>query len=190
MICPICEKREATNWDHDHATDIIRGKLCRRCNTAIGSLDEDFETLQRAIVYLQRAPGDLKYADVKREYMRLTMQKWRTAHREQEREKRRQEYADDPERFREYTRRWRKNDATGEKHRQLFAAHKQWVAEHPDRIEEYNLRRNEKRAAERLEQYREKYRRMMADPERHKNYLAQRLEPDRARRAKKKETTT
>ena len=185
MFCPICLKCEATNWDHDHSTDIIRGKLCRRCNTAIGSLDEDFETLQRAIAYLQRAPGDLKYAEIKREYMRLAMQKWRATHRELDRERKRQAYANDPERMREYSRRWKKNDATGEKARRAYENHKRWVAEHPDRIEEYNQRRREKQHADRLEQYKEKYRRMMADPERKARYLAQRQIASERRRAKK-----
>lgn len=148
MICPICEKREATNWDHDHATDLIRGRLCRRCNTAIGSLDEDPETLQRAIIYLRSPPSDLRFSDVKREQMRLTMRRWRAENRDLERQRKRDAYAADPERFRAYTWQWHKNDADGEKKRRRADQHRLWLAERPEKIVEYNRNRRDKRAKE------------------------------------------
>lgn len=41
--------------DHDHRTGKIRGLLCNKCNSAIGFLNEDVETLNRAIEYLKRS---------------------------------------------------------------------------------------------------------------------------------------
>jgi hypothetical protein len=41
--------------DHDHTTGQIRGLLCHRCNTAIGLLRDDAETVMRAAVYLEAA---------------------------------------------------------------------------------------------------------------------------------------
>ena len=38
--------------DHCHKTMKVRGILCPTCNTAIGHMDDDVETLKRAIDYL------------------------------------------------------------------------------------------------------------------------------------------
>lgn len=38
--------------DHDHETGLVRGLLCRRCNQAIGLLNEDRNLLQRMIGYI------------------------------------------------------------------------------------------------------------------------------------------
>ncbi len=40
--------------DHDHKTGKVRGPLCKRCNSAIGLLDEDTFRMQKAIDYLTR----------------------------------------------------------------------------------------------------------------------------------------
>jgi hypothetical protein len=40
--------------DHDHETNIVRGLLCDRCNTGIGSLKEDLNILNKAIEYLKK----------------------------------------------------------------------------------------------------------------------------------------
>lgn len=61
--CAICGEPEvavhrATNVtnklsvDHDHATGVVRGLLCNRCNTAIGSFRDSIELLRKAMVYL------------------------------------------------------------------------------------------------------------------------------------------
>jgi hypothetical protein len=38
--------------DHNHTTKAIRGLLCKRCNTAIGLLQDDWMNLKRAADYL------------------------------------------------------------------------------------------------------------------------------------------
>lgn len=53
--CRICLKeigREAA-VDHCHKTAVVRGLLCRKCNSAIGLLGEDIDSFQRAIDYLK-----------------------------------------------------------------------------------------------------------------------------------------
>ena len=39
--------------DHNHATGRIRGLLCRRCNTALGLLEDNVGRLKTAISYLE-----------------------------------------------------------------------------------------------------------------------------------------
>ncbi len=40
--------------DHDHATGVIRGLLCFRCNNALGDFREEYELFRRAAEYLDR----------------------------------------------------------------------------------------------------------------------------------------
>jgi hypothetical protein len=42
------------NIDHCHATGVVRGLLCRRCNTGIGQLGDNYESVARAAMYLHR----------------------------------------------------------------------------------------------------------------------------------------
>jgi hypothetical protein len=70
-LCDICHDREATDWDHDHETDLLRGRLCRRCNNAVGII-ENFNLTEAVLSYLENPPrsdGGTYHA------MRLTMQK-------------------------------------------------------------------------------------------------------------------
>lgn len=57
--CPICTRLLAyptrPGVDHSHVTGAVRGILCRRCNTALGLLEESSANLERAIEYL--SPG-------------------------------------------------------------------------------------------------------------------------------------
>lgn len=55
--CAICKidassDIRALRVDHDHITKKVRGLLCHRCNTGIGLLRENPETLKAAIEYL------------------------------------------------------------------------------------------------------------------------------------------
>lgn len=55
-VCAICQKEcqlgVSLGVDHDHKTGRVRGLLCRKCNTGIGLLGDDLESLQRAVRYL------------------------------------------------------------------------------------------------------------------------------------------
>lgn len=61
--CAICRKPETAlgrggkpkriSVDHCHATGLVRGLLCHRCNSGIGKFLENIETLEAAIDYLR-----------------------------------------------------------------------------------------------------------------------------------------
>lgn len=58
--CGLCGKRQGAEKmklavDHDHATGLVRGLLCHRCNRAIGALGDTVEGVRRALNYLERA---------------------------------------------------------------------------------------------------------------------------------------
>lgn len=51
--CAICRKKAKLHVDHNHRTGEPRGLLCFRCNTALGSFDDNVEILRSAIEYLK-----------------------------------------------------------------------------------------------------------------------------------------
>ena len=52
--CAICEtKKRRLYVDHCHDTGLVRGLLCPACNTGIGLLGDNVETLLKAVSYLQ-----------------------------------------------------------------------------------------------------------------------------------------
>jgi hypothetical protein len=51
--CQICGDNLAVATDHDHKTGKIRGRLCYRCNRAIGALGDTVELLEKAVNYLK-----------------------------------------------------------------------------------------------------------------------------------------
>lgn len=63
FYCPICQHtiiRQFKNevvLDHSHKTGKIRGWICRMCNSSIGMMDEDVNTLTRAIKWLEETQG-------------------------------------------------------------------------------------------------------------------------------------
>ena len=62
--CAICKKPEENRGrggkiknlavDHCHETGKVRGLLCLNCNTALGSIKENKETLMQMIEYLEK----------------------------------------------------------------------------------------------------------------------------------------
>ncbi|MCI0557232.1 MAG: endonuclease VII domain-containing protein [Nitrososphaera sp.] len=61
-VCAICK---GTDWglpspsvDHCHATDIVRGILCRACNLGLENFKDSPDLLQAACRYLERAYGN------------------------------------------------------------------------------------------------------------------------------------
>lgn len=54
--CAICKKPFTTkpHVDHNHSTGIVRGLLCRACNSMLGFAGDNQETLRVAIDYLRK----------------------------------------------------------------------------------------------------------------------------------------
>lgn len=52
-VCTICLAAPAVHVDHCHETGRVRGVLCFNCNSAVGKLGDDPDTLRRATAYLE-----------------------------------------------------------------------------------------------------------------------------------------
>lgn len=52
-LCGICQRKRKLVVDHCHATNYVRGLLCRSCNTALGLLNDNCDLFRRAISYLE-----------------------------------------------------------------------------------------------------------------------------------------
>ena len=59
-MCAICgtPSEETLCVDHCHATGIIRGLLCRKCNTGLGCYEDDPATMITSLAYLGGGKGD------------------------------------------------------------------------------------------------------------------------------------
>ncbi len=59
-VCYICQratgKTRRLTVDHDHKTGLVRGLLCRPCNTILGHFRDDPAAAQRVIDYLAAPP--------------------------------------------------------------------------------------------------------------------------------------
>lgn len=56
-LCALCGKspfKENMCVDHDHETGKVRGLLHKKCNTALGLLNDDPKLVYRAVLYLRR----------------------------------------------------------------------------------------------------------------------------------------
>ncbi|NOS67795.1 MAG: hypothetical protein HOO67_05540 [Candidatus Peribacteraceae bacterium] len=54
-LCAICDlEMKPACVDHDHETQQIRGLLCRKCNMALGALDDSLCRVYRAAEYLKQ----------------------------------------------------------------------------------------------------------------------------------------
>lgn len=55
-LCAICQRpsdEKVWHIDHDHATGLVRGLLCSRCNTGIGQFQDDPARLRAAANYIE-----------------------------------------------------------------------------------------------------------------------------------------
>lgn len=57
-VCGICDKASYLQIDHDHTTGVVRGLLCRNCNSLLGSCEDSISRLMRAVKYLEQAGTD------------------------------------------------------------------------------------------------------------------------------------
>lgn len=78
--CAICRRKPRKGFavDHQHCEPmIVRGLLCTRCNTLLGSARDDAELLRAAAAFLERPtaqdlfPGRTAHPDANREYKPL-----------------------------------------------------------------------------------------------------------------------
>lgn len=54
-LCAICGKPYSIlSVDHDHKTGLVRGLLCKRCNSGIGMLGDDLAGVEKAFLYLKK----------------------------------------------------------------------------------------------------------------------------------------
>lgn len=62
-ICPLCNLKKHLVTDHNHETGKFRGYICALCNTALGYVKDNKQTLQNLIDYLEDFNNDLKRVD-------------------------------------------------------------------------------------------------------------------------------
>lgn len=60
-LCAICDQPRPYNLavDHDHATGLVRGLLCKRCNKLLRDVRDNRELLISAATYLKHPPAQM-----------------------------------------------------------------------------------------------------------------------------------
>jgi hypothetical protein len=53
QLCAICGSMQELVGDHDHSSGRPRGILCRKCNLALGNMEDSPERLRAAAAYLE-----------------------------------------------------------------------------------------------------------------------------------------
>ena len=52
-LCPLCNRSDVLlEQDHNHRTDLCRGRICHACNVLLGQFDRPVAEIQRFIAYL------------------------------------------------------------------------------------------------------------------------------------------
>jgi len=51
--CPLCLRPSVLEQDHDHRTDLCRGRICHECNVLLGRFDRPAAEISRFIDYLK-----------------------------------------------------------------------------------------------------------------------------------------
>jgi hypothetical protein len=51
--CAVCRETRELHIDHDHATGLVRGLLCPRCNSLVGHVESQQALLPAAVAYLK-----------------------------------------------------------------------------------------------------------------------------------------
>ena len=54
ISCWICRSQDNLCLDHDHETDLVRGILCKSCNSGLAFFKENIELFRLAIRYLEQ----------------------------------------------------------------------------------------------------------------------------------------
>ena len=52
-LCSAIPNGRRLHVDHDHETHVVRGLLCRKCNSGLGSLGDNEAGLLRALAYIR-----------------------------------------------------------------------------------------------------------------------------------------
>ena len=52
--CEICGSTENLVIDHNHKTNVVRGRLCNHCNRGLGHFLDNIDILKKAIKYLKK----------------------------------------------------------------------------------------------------------------------------------------
>lgn len=71
--CPLCFERAVLEQDHDHRTDLCRGRICHSCNLLVARYDRPLAEIARFLDYLTQwdtahaVAGGQTYTDYMRE---------------------------------------------------------------------------------------------------------------------------